>query len=657
MPLARFAATGERDENFCLGLNDGSLISALLPQAGGKILVGGSLYALNESDAPGSIPVPLPSVVRLNTDGSVDNSFSFTNAGLTQINVILNQDGFIYVAAAQFDAGNTRARIIRLFNDGHEDSDFSLTFGTNSMISAMAFDSAGSLLISGTLFTEANLPLLPLVRIQPDGSIDSEFQPGIASNALPSFILPRADGGVDLGGSGLLPGSGPTNGLVRLTEDGLPFGGFQSWIERPPEVLTHAVLPDGRIVLAGLFEFVAGQKSPGVAIFHPNGLLDDSFHSGLDVYPIPVQVKPANDGSLLVLAGLKLIRLNSNGSVDAGFQTGFEIFAPGSSIIPESNGKVLVGGLISPTTDPVLLSGVNGVSLVELNHDGSVNKDIAGLAGLNTYGVYSLTLQADGKMLAFGAFEDSDGHRLASIQRFKTDGQIDPTFNYELGAYTQNFPLALQGDGKILIGRGNGFPSAVVGNVFDGPVLDIAPLLRLNGDGSVDHSFNAPFGINSYVKSVALQIDGKLVVGGYLEDADGNPLPGVVRLNSDGTIDLSFDSSGVMVMSADNISLQADGNVVVVGTLPVPGELFPRTVGRLQSLGQPVLCPSKPGQTGELQMSMRGDVNHSYQLQTSTDLIHWTNLETIFNSTGAIQFTQSGVSDTLRFYRVVLVNP
>lgn len=114
--------------------------------------------------------------------------------------------------------------------------------------------------------------------------------------------------------------------------------------------------------------------------------------------------------------------------------------------------------------------------------------------------------------------------------------------------------IALQADGKILIG--GDFTS----------VLGVARnrVARLNADGTLDTAFNSGAGANQTVFSIAVMNDGKILVGGYFSAFDGQVRHGLVRLMANGSVDGAVGDLGLPTIYA--IAVRPDGTVVVGGS-------------------------------------------------------------------------------------------
>jgi uncharacterized delta-60 repeat protein len=182
--------------------------------------------------------------------------------------------------------------------------------------------------------------------------------------------------------------------------------------------------------------------------------------------------------------------------------------------------------------------------------------------------VTAVAVQNDGKVIAGGQayFTNFNGTAISSFCRINTNGTLDTAFQTNVatgpvGAGLTVSKIVVQPDGKILVGGTfatfNGFARS--------------GLTRLNSDGSVDTSFlNSGTGAGGTfapnVATIALQSDGKIIVGGFFYTFNGTAVPSVVRLNTDGTVDNSFALPIIQGLSIGAVGLQPDGKVYVGGT-------------------------------------------------------------------------------------------
>jgi len=330
-----------------------------------------------------------------------------------------------------------------------------------------------------------------------------------------------------------------------------------------------ALQADGRILVGGFFTMLGGQSCNYIGRLNADGTLDTSFNPGADyvVYSLALQA----DGKILMggqfgaLGGQSrycIGRLNADGTLDTSFNPG----AGGLvySLALQADGKILVGGGFTT------LGGQSRSCIGRLNADGTVDTSFnPGAGGGPGTCVYSLALQPDGKILVGGWFTTLGGQSRECLGRLNADGTVDTSFNPgEAGLYSALvLSLAVQADGKILVGG-----SFLIG--------------RLNADGTVDSSFSP--GVNSDVGSLAVQADGKILVGGSFTTLGGQSRNCIGRLNADGTVDMGFNPGSFNPLAnggggAGCLALQADGKILVGGRFPTLGGQIRTNIGRLNN--------------------------------------------------------------------------
>ena len=148
-------------------------------------------------------------------------------------------------------------------------------------------------------------------------------------------------------------------------------------------------------------------------------------------------------------------------------------------------------------------------------------------------------------------------------------GNVDPTFGASLGLAGNVERVLVQPDGKIL-----------VAGSFD------KRLIRLNSDGSLDSDFDLGAGTNGFVNAMAVQADGKLIIGGYFTSVGGATRNGIARLYSNGSLDTGFDpGAGTDDMDVYTLALQSDGKVVIGGGFNTVGGITRHHIARLNADG------------------------------------------------------------------------
>ena len=256
-------------------------------------------------------------------------------------------------------------------------------------------------------------------------------------------------------------------------------------------------------------------------------------------------------------------------SPPAHAQSALDGFNPGANdlvqvIAVQPDGKILVGGSFTGL-------GGGGTGSTPRNYIGRLSPDGTLDASFNPGAngpVQALAVQPDGKILIGGAFTMLGGGGTGTtpgnfIGRVNSDGSVDPTFNLDsfigTGPNGSVGSIVVQPDGKILVG--GGFTSLDGDRTVDSSGLDGSI-----SDGSLDTTFRQGSVRNSAVFAVALQPDGKILVGGYSDPPFSRAIR---RLHSDGTLDTSFDPGANGTVLA--LAVQPDGKILVGGSFTTLG--------------------------------------------------------------------------------------
>jgi len=198
---------------------------------------------------------------------------------------------------------------------------------------------------------------------------------------------------------------------------------------------------------------------------------------------------------------------------------------------------------------------VNYRNLVRLNSNGSIDSTFNIGNGFSS-NVISTSLQSDGKIIVGGNFGTFSGISQNRLVRLNSNGSKDDTFNIGSGFNGIVWSTFIQSDGKILVGGAFTTYTGSTNNY----------LIRLNSDGSKDTSFNIGSGFNGGVFSIAIQSNGKILAGGGFTTFTGSSQNYLIRLNSDGSKDSTFNiGSGFNSTGVASISIQSDGKILVGG--------------------------------------------------------------------------------------------
>ncbi|MFY8214304.1 MAG: Kelch repeat-containing protein [Flavobacterium sp.] len=169
--------------------------------------------------------------------------------------------------------------------------------------------------------------------------------------------------------------------------------------------------------------------------------------------------------------------------------------------------------------------------------------------------VNSITLQSDQKFIVGGDFTSFNSQTVNRLLRYNSDCTIDNNFNIGTGFDNSVTSVAIQTDGKIIVG--GDFTS------YNGTTKN--KIVRLNSNGSIDTNFLIGIGFNNSVKKIIVQPDGKILVGGYFTSYNGTTQNALVRLNANGSVDETFVSSLGSGSQTNDIALQSDGKILAGG--------------------------------------------------------------------------------------------
>ncbi|MFL6234103.1 MAG: delta-60 repeat domain-containing protein [Thermoanaerobaculia bacterium] len=227
-----------------------------------------------------------------------------------------------------------------------------------------------------------------------------------------------------------------------------------------------------------------------------------------------------------------------------GFDPGYGASETVHAVAVQPDGKVLIGGQF------MAVDGHPHIGVARLNADGSFDETF--LTETNAT-VASLYVQKDGKILVGGGFTEIGGQPRGGLVRLNPDGTVDDTFDPRI-AEGGVFAIAGQPDGKLVIG---GFFTGAGGQ----PRHCIA---RVEADGRLDPTFNPGYGVDGYVSAIALQPDGRIVIGGQFSWVDGQARINLARLQTDGALDTSvqLDTDGPV----HALAAQADGQILAGGS-------------------------------------------------------------------------------------------
>ncbi|MCX8108470.1 MAG: delta-60 repeat domain-containing protein, partial [Verrucomicrobiae bacterium] len=641
----------EPDPDFrpLVATSQGVSLNVVLPQPGGKILVGGGFNSFGNTPANG--------LVRLDERGRMDESFKPWpgTRGIVFAAVALPGDRILVGGRFTDFGGEYRTALARLNPDGTVDPAFNVRIeGTTPEVRVIRPVRDGRLLIGGKFSAVAGVPRISVAQITPDGELDLNFDPREGPEDIFAVVHDleiQSDGKVLVAGLFTKFAGQNFGGLVRLLPDGRIDTGFSTevkWSQGIPHVQAVELDNAGRILIAGRFDSVNGILRRGVARLFPDaGELDLSFDllDGVNDRgePVVTTLRVKNTGQIIVAGRFDTVHnLQCHGLAmlkDSGLPD--ESLATCPEFAREDGSPAIINDLALLPDESVLVvgefvrcAGQGCPGVIRFNRQWLVDPAFCPDPGrpLQVGSVSSIAVQADGGYVIGGSFEMVDGRPFAGLARFAPTGQLDPDFSSPLPrSGVVNAILCLE-KGKLLIGgefetlgavpRVNLArldPDGLVDTEFDpgsgpnGPVYALAAqpdgstivggafvvfnghlrpgIARVDWNGEVDDSF-AP--VITYrndageVYSLAIQPDGRVLVGGFFDAVDRNSAPGLVRLTPDGRLDptfgrsLSISGKTVQILA---IALQPDGKIIIAGAFDEINGVRLSGIARLENDG------------------------------------------------------------------------
>jgi uncharacterized delta-60 repeat protein len=584
--------------------------AAVATQSDGKIVITGvtSDLSLNTDLA----------VVRYNTDGSLDTTFGdngqvTTDTGSTTdaaTSIAIQADDKIVIAGTDGDS----IIVVRYNTNGSLDTSFGVD-GIVTIDSSAGVDIAnafeiqaddGKIVVGGIsdqgLVTEDFI----LIRLNTDGSLDTTFDgDGTvttdvgAADAITDIVINESNDEIIVVGTSdteLAVAVYDSTGTLDPTfsDDGILTTDLGT-----EAVANDVTLLDDEILVAGSVESADGTETDSVLVLvESDGTLDASFGDGgvvtADLSATSddefTAVEVTADGEILAAGDIVttdattdsdfvVVEYDSSGTLDTSFGTG------GTEVIDISDTADVVNDMVLEEDGTIVLVGGTNVDLNEhiavavLNPDGSldVNFDADGTEVTNLGISFDETssyvaIQSDDKIVVVGTAND-DATSFLALVRYLADGSLDTSFSADGFVFLdsgstldQGKAVAIQSDDKIIIAGTNGSDVLVA---------------RYDTDGNLDTTFGTDGVVITSTSSgtdiadtIAIQSDGKIVIGGTsnLDSANEDFL--LIRYNTDGSLDTDFNDDGIVTTDlggtptegVTGVAIESDGTIVAEGT-------------------------------------------------------------------------------------------
>jgi uncharacterized delta-60 repeat protein len=584
--LVRLNPDGTLDTGFDPNAN--AQVWALALQPDGGVLVGGSFTSLGRQ--------PRSHMGRLNADGSLDASFnpSVDGTSPTVFSIALQTDGKIAIGGDFTTvAGQSRSYLARLNADGTLDNEFNPV--ANGLVNALAMQANGKLLVGGQFSYLGGWARYCLGRLAASSpatqslSVSSTTIAWLRGGTSPEVSrttfehsfdgltwTPLGEGSRISGGWQLSAVSVPAGGTLRAR--GCALGGYgnaSSWLVETfggaPIFLAQPVAQAQDAGGMATFRAAAAGSDPLTFQWLRNGAplaqadnvigtatatltLSNVLGGDAGTYAVVVTNSFGSVTSTvatLTVVDPVIVDQPASQSRELGQSVTFSVTANGTGPLAyqwSKDNALLSGATGSALTLTNLQAGDAGTYRVVVSNQWSSITSTGALLTVNLItldtnstialngSVYALIQQPDGKLVLGGDFTSLGGQPRNRIGRLNADGTLDANFNPNVGSPGVVDALALQSDGKLVVG----------GTYFTVGGQPRTNLARLNPDGTLDPVFNPGSDYAGYVYSLALQPDGKILVGGEFATIAGQARSKIARLNADGTLDKGF------VASADN---------------------------------------------------------------------------------------------------------
>jgi uncharacterized delta-60 repeat protein len=266
----------------------------------------------------------------------------------------------------------------------------------------------------------------------------------------------------------------------------------------------------------------------------------------------------------------RIVGLNSDATINSfSAGTGFDNSILNGEVQPD--GKIIVVGVFEGFNGNVIARGI-----ARLNTNGTLDNTFNSVLGFNSGSdINTVKIQSDGKILVGGNFTSYSGVSYKNLIRLESDGSVDNTFNIGTGFTNQIQTISIQSDGKIIVG-GNQLFAGEFG------------LVRLNTDGTKDNSFPTNgFGSGIQVSTTLIDPNGKIMAGGNFGDYSGTSVQNVLRLNTDGTLDNTFSTGIISTIGPPDITgiSNVGGQYLITGNFNIVFGLPNLGIVRLNSDG------------------------------------------------------------------------
>jgi uncharacterized delta-60 repeat protein len=344
-------------------------------------------------------------------------------------------------------------------------------------------------------------------------------------------------------------------------------GWYRNFVDFLTDVWAIDIDPStDKIYVGGSFRGFNGTFYPHIIRLNSDGTVDTSFVVGDGFFlnnstaRTIFSIKVSSTGKIYVGGNFltyknssinRIIRLNTDGSVDTTFNVGTGFNSIVRSIIEDSNGDLYVGG------DFTSYKGTsNNNRVIKLDSSGDKITSFDNSTGFNTGLVWNLSLNSDETILycagTFTAYKGTTRNRLAAINT--SNGSLNTTFNTSVGANSTVVDILPTSSGIY-----------VTGSFTSVNGTSINRIARLQTNGNVDTGFNVGAGANNTGYSLIEDSSGNIYFGGVFTSYKGTTINRIVKIDSSGDIDTSFNVGNGTNSNIYKLKQDSDGKILLGG--------------------------------------------------------------------------------------------
>ncbi|MBK6291230.1 MAG: T9SS type A sorting domain-containing protein [Ignavibacteria bacterium] len=559
----------------------------LARQKSGRIVVGISKQEY------GQTPRFYTGILGFDENGVVDTDFSADSitGALLQVLCIDSLDRILLGGVIRSEPTRTQYACIRLTSEGKIDPSFQRLSMSDGSVNSIAIDSLGRIYIGGSFDTIGGIRRVGVARLNPNGDVDETFDVRLDSGSWVTAVATQ-------GGNGVLVQrrySHYGDTIPRLRR--YSFQGFvdTTFVTKFDYGDLISIAPNGKLYTTRQVQtrtlFVGRVE---LKRHLSNGEVDTTFTMDElgegSIYGI------SHDGSPTALAygylGIVdrvnhqgMFGFDSSGRIDHSVNVHKGLDGSVSTVEVTPRGSLIIGGT-QASLDTVVL-GPSFTTDASGNLAEGYRQRTYPSEQLGYHSVAKTYLQADGRLLALDVEEKSMNPgppRLSTLYRLLEDGTQDTTFIIDTNLLHSISAVHFDENGDVIIAGSFKY----VHNLLRPGIA------RLNSEGAVYTSFNPGTGVKGFVYALAVQTDGKIIVGGSMNEYNGQSVKQVIRLFPDGTLDTSFKTPWTLTQGLNagswgtvtHIAIDSRNNVVIAGDYTHVDNAARGGILRLNSDGQ-----------------------------------------------------------------------